>query len=249
MDNKEKKKVSLDELNVAFEDNVKNKKSRKKRWIAVLVVIIIAAGIGGAVWGVNAYNSSKDSDKKEPEVVEKELAEPEEETVVEDKNSDEDLDSEKDMDAEEDTELEDNVDEMADDGNDLASTGTIAVGESALTEEEMQEWKSKEVDVNGETVYIELNSEVELIGQHAFIRLINPIFSSHNFMIHMYVDNEEAMTLYRSEMVLPGTVLEAVMLDWEPTDEDLNVIVEYIVYDIDGNELGTYPVEAKLIKK
>ena len=115
--------------------------------------------------------------------------------------------------------------------------------ETSLSEEEQEKWTT--TDVNGENIYVELNSKIYLEGSKAYIRLINPIYSDYYYSITIYPEAEEDTLLYQSEKISPGTILEAAMLTSEPTEEQYSAVVKYRIYDGDGNDLGTHPVNVE----
>lgn len=125
----------------------------------------------------------------------------------------------------------------------LIETQMETFSESILNEEEREKWTSN--DLNAENVYVELNSKIYLDGSKAYIRLINPIYSSFSFRITLHPEGEEDTILYQSEKLAPGTILEAVMLAAEPAQEQYHAVVKYLVYDGGGNELGTYSVNVE----
>ncbi|MFV0362499.1 MAG: hypothetical protein ACK5LL_05340 [Suipraeoptans sp.] len=241
MNGEKKKAASFDELNDEFSTNVKNKKRKKKKRRVILVLFLIAAIVGAAIWGVNTFYFEEGNsllaqimrgiDEYNDDI---------EEDISEDSTSEDPIDDTEENIVEEDI-IEDIVEE---DNTEDINSGT----DSILTEEEMKEWLDKEVDINGETVYIELNDKIEVVNQRAFIRLINPIFSSHSFVINLYADYEKAEYIYTSQMISPGTILEAIMLDRELSEDELSAVVEYVVYDNEGNELGSYPINVEFKK-
>lgn len=124
-----------------------------------------------------------------------------------------------------------------------AATEAETFHESILSEEEQEKWASHEL--NGENIYVELNSKIYLDGNNAYIRLINPIYSAYYYSITIYPAGEEEAILYQSEKIAPGTILEAVMLSKVPTQEQYPAVVKYLVYDENGSGLGTYSVNVE----
>lgn len=120
---------------------------------------------------------------------------------------------------------------------------TEMFNESVLNEEEQEKWA--ETDLDEENIYVELNSKIYLDGSKAYIRLINPIYSAYYYTITIYPEGEEDTLLYQSEKIAPGTILEAVALTAEPTEEQYSAIIKYDVYDAVGNELGSHPVSVE----
>lgn len=120
---------------------------------------------------------------------------------------------------------------------------TEKYNETSLSEEDQEKWTS--TDVNGENIYVELNSKIYLDGSKAYIRLINPIYSAYYYTITIYPEAEEDNLLYQSEVIAPGTILEVAMLTAEPTEEQYPAVVKYRIYDGDGNEMGTHPVKVE----
>ena len=136
--------------------------------------------------------------------------------------------------------------------NDKNSKGTAVQidadgegNESILTEDEQAKWKNEEVEVNGEKIFVELNTMIKLDGQKAYIRLINPIYSSYTVSVTIYPQNDEESILYQSEHLAPGTILEAIMLEQEPKEKERSAVVLYTVYDSDGKEIGTHAVDVE----
>lgn len=117
--------------------------------------------------------------------------------------------------------------------------------QSVLSDEEQQKWFSQEIDLEGKEVYIELNSRIYLEDNKAYIRLINPIYSIYYYKISIYPREAEDTILYQSEMLAPGTILEAVVLQKELSESEYEAVVEYKIYDSEGNELGRHPVNVE----
>lgn len=115
--------------------------------------------------------------------------------------------------------------------------------ESVLSEEEQEKWASTGLDEDN--IYVELNSKIYLEESKAYLRLINPIYSTYYYSITIYPQGEEETILYQSEKIAPGTILEAVMLTAEPSEKQYAAVVKYYVYDGEGNELGSHPVNAE----
>lgn len=115
--------------------------------------------------------------------------------------------------------------------------------ESILSEEEQEKWASTGLDEDN--IYVELNSKIYLEESKAYLRLINPIYSTYYYSITIYPQGEEETILYQSEKIAPGTILEAVMLTAEPSEKQYAAVVKYYVYDGEGNELGSHPVNAE----
>jgi len=126
---------------------------------------------------------------------------------------------------------------------DGSTEDTEIFNESILSEEENEKWAT--TDLDGEKIYIVLNTKIYLDGSRAYIRLINPIYSTYFYNITICPEGEEDTILYQSEKIAPGTILEAVTLTTEPTEEQYSAIVKYQVYDGEGNELGTHPVNVE----
>ncbi|MFV0361674.1 MAG: SpoIIIAH-like family protein [Suipraeoptans sp.] len=225
MDNKRNDRVNLDKLNNDFSGKLKRKK-RKKRIIiaAIIIMIVIVVYLIWRMSGIDADDNNNAQTQNNSTTQEEQL---ESDVLVDiEKETEEDNNSDVETEIETDTDL----------------------SESLLSDEEMAHWRDKTIEVDGETIYIELNTTIEVVdGNKAFIRLINPIFSSHNIKVHIYTDNEAEDTLYMSQMIAPGTVLEAVVLEKELTEDSYPAVVEYTIFDSDDNELGTYPVDVEFV--
>ena len=116
---------------------------------------------------------------------------------------------------------------------------------SILTQEEQQEWKEKEKDPS--RVFIQLNQKVEITDmQNVYLRLINPPYSAFTIQVRVYAEDNPDQTLYESDRVAPGTVLEYVPFSGELGAGSHPAKVEYTVYDEDGNELGIHEVDITL---
>ncbi len=116
---------------------------------------------------------------------------------------------------------------------------------SILTQEEQQEWREKEKDPS--RVFIQLNQKVEITDmQNVYLRLINPPYSAFTIQVRVYTDDHPDQTLYESDRVAPGTVLEYVPFSGELEAGSHPAKVEYTVYDEDGNELGIHEVDITL---
>lgn len=115
-----------------------------------------------------------------------------------------------------------------------------------LVDGERQRWQTKIVDQ--ELIPIELHQEIEVYNQRAFTRIINPIYSTYTVKVKMIPKGSEKEILYESERLSPGTVLEAVQLTTELKAQETEIIIEYLIYDQEGEILGTYPVEARLLQ-
>lgn len=116
-----------------------------------------------------------------------------------------------------------------------------------LTEAEQEKWDS--IEVQEGKLYIELNGRIEVDGAKANIRLVNPIYSAYTIGIQLWEKQNEDNLLYESEKLMPGTVLETIRLSTPLNYDEYECIVNYIIYDDEGNEKTVYPVEVKLIQK
>lgn len=114
---------------------------------------------------------------------------------------------------------------------------------SILSEAEQEKWTA--ADLDEENIFVILNTKIYLDGNKAYIRLINPIYGTYYYSITIYPETEEDTILYQSEKIAPGTILEAAMLTAEPTEAQYAAVVKYQVYDEEGNELGTHPVQVE----
>lgn len=122
---------------------------------------------------------------------------------------------------------------------------TDMYNESILSEEEQERWAS--TDLDGEKIYVVLNTKINLDGSNAYIRLINPIYCTYYYSITIYPEGEEDTILYQAEKVAPGTILEAVRLSSEPSEEQYYAVVKYQIYDEEGNEVGIHTVSVEFI--
>lgn len=123
-----------------------------------------------------------------------------------------------------------------------AATGASEQAPSSLTTAEQKKWTEKQQDAEGEMIYVEMNDEVSVQGTTAYLRLMNPIYSTNYLQIRIYPKENKNKILYDSEMLAPGTILEAVRLSEEPTEQQTDIVVLYTVYDAQGVKLGTHPV-------
>lgn len=127
----------------------------------------------------------------------------------------------------------------------LALTEIEQGSHNVLTEEEQQKWISQEIDLDGKEVYIQLNCKIYLVGTKAYISLINPIYSIYYYTITIYPREAKDTILYQSEMLSPGTILEAIVLQRELSESEYEAVVEYKIYDLEGNELGLHSVNVE----
>lgn len=123
--------------------------------------------------------------------------------------------------------------------NDSAEVMEESSGDSALNEEELEKWQTQESAEN--KIYIELNTEINLVGTRAFIRLINPIYGSNTLSVAIYAKDEAGTLLYQSERLAPGTILEAVTFSQEP--EVTEGTIRYTAFNDAGEEIGSHPVD------
>lgn len=212
---------SLEELNNQFKSNInkKNKKNNKRVPAMILALLVLAALIALIIWKVGGSGSTEGS-TEDPATVGG-AANDQDPTAADG--------------------AADNDETAAADSMNIEETETY--NESILSEEDQEKWTSTEP--NGETIFIELKDIVYLDGRKAYIRLVNPIYSTYYYNITIYPEGEEDTILYQSEKIAPGTILEAVMLTAEPTEEQYQAVVKYQVYNEDGNELGTHPVSVE----
>ena len=116
-----------------------------------------------------------------------------------------------------------------------------------LTVEERENWES--IEVQEGKFYVELNGRIEVNNKKANIRLVNPIYSAYTISIQLWEKDDESNLLYESEKLRPGTILEMIRLSEPLTKEESTCIVKYIIYDEEGNEKATHPMDVKLIQK
>ena len=116
-----------------------------------------------------------------------------------------------------------------------------------LTSEEQEKWDS--IEVQEGKLYIELNGKIEVDGTKANIRLVNPIYSAYTIGIQLWEKQDENNLLYESERLMPGTILETIRLSAPMVHAEYECIVNYIVYDKEGNEKVSHPIDVKLIQK
>lgn len=126
----------------------------------------------------------------------------------------------------------------------IAAAGSV---ESTLTKEEQEQWSSQQADA--EAVPIELNTRIEVQGERAAIRLLNPVYSVYPIKVRILKEKDEQV-LYESERLAPGTVLETVPLKGfeKEKEEETDAVVEYTIYEAEEVK-GSYQVPVKLIRK
>lgn len=117
---------------------------------------------------------------------------------------------------------------------------------SVLTSHEVKEWANEKVQ-NGKG-YVQLSTRVEMEagGRVAPLRLINPPYSDYAFEIAIYLPETDE-TVYRSERLNPGTVLERVELSTALPAGEHTANVKYTFYDGWDVEQGMYDVNIDLI--
>ena len=116
-----------------------------------------------------------------------------------------------------------------------------------LSDEERVKWQNMEVQEG--KLYIELNSKIEVNDKNANIRLVNPIYSAYTISIQVWEKEDENNLLYESEKLKPGTILETIRLSRALSTDEYKGVVNYIIYDNEGNEKSTYPIDVRLIKQ
>lgn len=127
----------------------------------------------------------------------------------------------------------------------LSGEESKAPYDDILTEAEKKEWAEKKTD--SENVFIQLNTKISLQadGKDAYIRLINPPYSSYSFKVVIFLDSDESDVLYGSEQIAPGTVLEYVDFNKGVAKGTHAATVRYEFYS-DGSEVGTQDVPVTL---
>jgi len=105
------------------------------------------------------------------------------------------------------------------------------------------EYQKQYESVNLDTAFVGLNETVNVSGQYAHVGLVNAIGSNSVIAIKIY-DKETEDIFYQSEKVRPGTVLHMAVLE-KPISHEDSTVIDYIVYDLEGNELGVYLADIK----
>lgn len=129
----------------------------------------------------------------------------------------------------------------------LGQVETTKPAKSLLTKDEQEQWVSQAAEE--EIIPIELNTRIEVQGDRALIRLLNPVYSAYPIKVRILKEEGEQV-LYESERLAPGTVLESVPLIGlgEGKEEEFDADVEYTVYE-DQVVKGSYLVPVKLIRQ
>jgi len=103
------------------------------------------------------------------------------------------------------------------------------------------EYQKQYESVNQNTAFIGVNETVNISDQYAHVGLVNAAGSDCIIVIKIY-DKETEEIFYQSEKIRPGTVLHIAVLDQPITNAD-SAVIDYIVYDLEENERGVYPVD------
>jgi hypothetical protein len=116
-----------------------------------------------------------------------------------------------------------------------------------LTAKELENWQ--DIEVQEGKIYVELNGKIEVDNKKANIRLVNPIYSAYTISIELWEKKEENNLLYESEKLKPGTILEMIRLSEPLTEGETEGVVNYIIYDEEGNEKASHPIDITFIQK
>ncbi|MFV0364523.1 MAG: hypothetical protein ACK5LL_15750 [Suipraeoptans sp.] len=107
-----------------------------------------------------------------------------------------------------------------------------------LTNTEQTKWKNSDQEDNG--AYIQINSLVpyDRESKKANLKLINPNYSACD--IKITIKTEDGInTIYESEVISPGMVIEDVHIDTSVlSSEKENANVHYIFFDGLGNKIS-----------
>ena len=116
-----------------------------------------------------------------------------------------------------------------------------------LTAKEQENWQ--DIEVQEGKFYVELNGKIEVDNKKANIRLVNPIYSAYTISIELWEKKEENNLLYESEKLKPGTILEMIRLSAPLTEGETEGVVNYIIYDEEGNEKASHLIDITFIQK
>jgi hypothetical protein len=117
-----------------------------------------------------------------------------------------------------------------------------------LTKEEVSKWKK--MSVQSGKAYVEVNTRVEVDKNgKADIRLVNPPYSDFVLKIEIVVevDATKTKTLYTSDFIEPGTVVETVELEEILPTEEQEAKVIYSFYNREEEKQADY--EQKIMLK
>jgi hypothetical protein len=115
-----------------------------------------------------------------------------------------------------------------------------------LTEEEKERWE--EGTGEEDELFVEVNTEIPVSSSsmEAILHLINPPYSKHDFEIEMYISGEPDQVLYRSDRIVPGTVVEQVTLLETLENDTYPVSICYTFYKGEKT-IGLHVVAAELL--
>lgn len=114
-----------------------------------------------------------------------------------------------------------------------------------LTEVEQAEWNSKKIQ-KGEAVFkLNLEIPVEQETSLAEIRLVHPPYSDFICQVRLQ-DTGSGITLYESEKMIPGTLIQYITLSETMAAGKYDAVVEYTFLDGKGKIHGNYDVAVVL---
>lgn len=115
-------------------------------------------------------------------------------------------------------------------------TETRQAPPTVLREADYNDWRNKAE--SSKYVYVNYNEEIAVKGTRAFAQISNPVYSSYNEYVKIYSARDNSTVYYYSELLKPGTVLEAIKLAKIPSDQREQVVLEFEFYNNKGEFVG-----------